>query len=42
MNGRRYGLRPGVYHWYVWPGYGRLAANRYGGRLGGSTFVVTR
>ena len=41
MNGRRYRLRPGVYRWYVWPGYGRLAANRYGSRLGGSTFVVT-
>jgi hypothetical protein len=40
MNGRRYRLRPGVYRWYVWPGYGRLAASKYGSRLGGSTFVV--
>jgi hypothetical protein len=42
LKGRRYSLRPGVYRWYVWPGFGRLAANRYGGRLGGSTFVMTR
>ena len=39
-NGRRQRLQPGVYRWYVWPGYGRLAASRYGRRLGGSTFVV--
>jgi hypothetical protein len=42
LNGRRYRLRPGVYRWYVWPGFGRISANRYGGRLGGSTFVVTK
>ncbi len=41
MNGRRFRLRPGTYRWYVWPGYGRLSASRYGGRLGGSTFVVS-
>jgi hypothetical protein len=40
-NGRRYRLRPGIYRWYVWPGLGRIAANQYGARLGGSTFVVT-
>jgi hypothetical protein len=40
MNGRRFRLRPGTYRWYVWPGYGRLSASRYGSRLGGSTFVV--
>jgi hypothetical protein len=42
MNGRRYRLRPGRYRWYVWPGFGRLAANKYGARLGGSTFVFAR
>ena len=40
-NGRRYRLRPGVYRWYVWPGYGKIAAAKYGRLLGSSTFVVT-
>jgi hypothetical protein len=41
-KGRRHRLRPGVYRWYVWPGYGRISAARYGRRpLGSSTFVVT-
>lgn len=39
-NGRRYRLRPGVYRWYVWPGFGRISAARYGRPLGSSTFVV--
>jgi hypothetical protein len=39
-NGRRHRLRPGVYRWYVWPGYGRIKAARYGKLLGSSTFVV--
>ena len=39
-KGRRYRLQPGVYRWYVWPGLGRRSANRYGTRLGSSTFVV--
>ena len=41
-KGRRYRLRPGTYRWYVWPGYGRISASRYGRLLGSSTFVVTR
>jgi hypothetical protein len=41
-NGRRYRLRPGVYRWYVWPGFGRIAAARFGRLLGSSTFVVTK
>jgi hypothetical protein len=42
-NGRRYRLRPGVYRWYVWPGYGRISAGRYGREpLGSSTFVVPK
>jgi hypothetical protein len=40
-NGRRYRLRPGVYRWYVWPGYGKISAAKYGRLLGSSTFVVT-
>jgi hypothetical protein len=41
-KGRRYRLRPGTYRWYVWPGYGRISAGRYGLRpVGSSTFVVT-
>jgi hypothetical protein len=39
-NGRRHQLRPGTYRWYVWPGYGRIKAARYGKLLGSSTFVV--
>jgi hypothetical protein len=42
FNGRRYRLRPGTYRWYVWPGYGRISASRYGRLLGSSTFVVTK
>ena len=41
-NGRRYRLRPGTYRWYVWPGYGRISASRYGRLLGSSTFVVSK
>jgi hypothetical protein len=41
-NGRRYRLRPGTYRWYVWPGFGRISASRFGRLLGSSTFVVTR
>lgn len=39
-NGRRYKLRPGVYRWYVWPGFGKISDSRYGDLLGSSTFVV--
>ena len=38
-QGHRYRLRPGVYRWYVWPGFGRLAQAHYGRILGGSSFV---
>jgi hypothetical protein len=40
FDGHRYRLEDGVYHWYVWPGFGRLSVAKYGNRLGGSTFVV--
>ena len=42
-KGQRYRLQPGVYRWYVWPGYGRISAARYAPRpLGSSSFVVTK
>jgi hypothetical protein len=33
-------LEPGVYTWYVWPGYGKRTAKRYGPMLGKGTFRV--
>jgi hypothetical protein len=41
-EGRRHGLAPGRYRWYVWPGKGPRAANRYGERIGARSFVVAR
>jgi hypothetical protein len=41
FKGHRYRLKPGVYHWYVWPGFGKVSAGRYGRSLGGSSFIVT-
>jgi len=40
--GRRRSLSPGRYTWYVWPGYGRRSAQRYGKLLGKSSFTVVR
>jgi hypothetical protein len=40
--GRLQRLVPGRYRWYVWPGYGRRSAHRYGRLLGGSHFTVVR
>jgi hypothetical protein len=40
-NGRTYRLQPGVYRWYVWPGFGPRTARRYGKLVGSSSFVVT-
>jgi HYR domain len=42
FSGGRYRLRPGVYRWYVWPGFGPRAEVDYGPLLGSSTFVVIR
>jgi large repetitive protein len=39
---KRYRLVPGIYRWYVWPGFGPRADVRYGALLGQSTFVVGR
>ena len=41
FNGHRYRLRPGVYRWYVWPGFGPASADRYGRLLGRSSFVFS-
>jgi hypothetical protein len=38
--GRSHRLRPGTYRWYVWPGYGKRSAAKYGARLGGSYFRI--
>jgi len=42
FGGQAYRLTPGTYRWYVWPGYGKRSANRYGKALGSRTFVVVR
>jgi hypothetical protein len=39
---KRYTLKPGVYTWYVWPGFGPRSAAEYGPLLGSSTFTVVR
>jgi hypothetical protein len=41
FGGRAQTLRPGAYSWYVWPGYGRLRAKKFGTLVGSSSFVVT-
>lgn len=41
FDGRRYRLRSGQYHWYVWPGYGPRRSARYGRLIGSSTFTVS-
>ncbi|MGZ4307505.1 MAG: hypothetical protein ACXVEW_12935 [Solirubrobacteraceae bacterium] len=40
FHGRRYTLKPGRYTWYVWPGFGKRSAGRYGRTIGHGTFVV--
>jgi hypothetical protein len=41
-KGHRHRLHAGVYRWFVWPGYGLLAANKYGHVLGRSSFLYAR
>ena len=41
FGGKAQRLEPGRYRWYVWPGFGKRTANRYGKLLGTRTFVVT-
>jgi len=38
--GHAYRLKPGLYHWYVWPGFGARSAVNYGTMLGSATFVI--
>ena len=38
--GQTFTFGPGQYRWYVFPGLGDRAANRYGALLGSSAFVV--
>jgi hypothetical protein len=38
--GHRFALSKGVYHWYVWPAFGRRSRSRYGQLLGQATFRV--
>ncbi len=40
FGGRHLQLRTGLYHWYVWPGFGARSKGRYGQLLGQSTFSV--
>jgi large repetitive protein len=38
--GHRQKLVPGLYHWVVWPGFGRQVAKNYGPLLGESSFTL--
>ena len=42
FEGRKYTLKPGVYTWFVWPGYGARSAVDYGELMGSRTFRVVR
>jgi len=42
FGGRAHRLTPGTYRWFVWPGYGKRAAVKYGAMLGESSFVVAK
>jgi hypothetical protein len=37
---RRRHLDPGLYRWYVWPGYGTRRAHRYGKLMGQRSFTI--
>jgi hypothetical protein len=40
--GRTRTLKPGVYTWYVWPGFGPRTAAEYGELIGSRSFTVVR
>jgi hypothetical protein len=42
FHGHHYRLRPGVYRWYVWPGFGKRKRAHYGRLLGSNSFVYAR
>ena len=39
-QGHKYTLAPGLYIWYVWPGFGARSAVNYGDLLGSRTFQI--
>jgi hypothetical protein len=41
-EGRTYTLKPGIYSWFVWPGYGARSAVDYGEMMGSRTFRIVR
>jgi hypothetical protein len=42
FEGRSYSLVPGLYTWFVWPGYGARSAVDYGDLMGSRTFRIVR
>jgi hypothetical protein len=42
FEGRKYTLKPGVYTWFVWPGYAARSAVDYGELMGSRTFRIVR
>lgn len=40
--GRKYSLKPGLYTWFVWPGYGARSRVDYGPMMGTRTFRIVR
>ena len=42
FQGHTYRLTAGTYRWFVWPGFGARAGEKYGPLVGQSTFVVKR
>ena len=42
FEGRRQRLKRGRYRWYVWPGYGSRASDRYGRLIGRLSFRMVR
>jgi hypothetical protein len=42
FGGRSFGLTPGRYRWFVWPGLGEQTLARYGDLMGSHVFVIVR
>jgi len=40
FGGKKYRLAPGLYRWYVWPGFGKRDKSKYGKPVGSSYFVM--
>lgn len=41
-KGHKQTLSPGLYRWYVWPGYGSMKHRKYGKLVGSSTFRFSK